>query len=698
MSLNSILYTGVTGLMSHQAALSVTSNNIANVQTEGYARKVVDYGSVVLNGVGSGVEVEDIRRVTDQFIAERLRLAEAETAQYTAMSEIYNQLQSLLGDPAANSSLTGKVDSIHTAFSSLTVNTTLSVSRSSAVNEIQNFGIQTNQYFEEIQKLRAEADGKIAEEIQIVNEAIFRIDKLNVEIISATIGGEPTGELEDQRDQALTAIAAIMDVETYSQNNGSIAVTTNSGLQLLDYEPRQLVYNAAATITAETQFAQITVNSYDTVNMVIDPNGIALDPELTGGSIRGWLNMRNVELPAFADQIGALAGGVAEQYNAIHNANIAVHPPATLTGHNTGVLGTDDHGFTGEATFHTFDAANDIVASVTIDFDNVAFTTIDDVTTAVNAALGAGTLTLTNGAMTMAAPAGSTGVGIEQDPTDPSLRGGKGFSHFFGMNDLIETSVQTNFETGLIGTDTHEFTGTTDFSFTSPDGAEVSNFTIDFGAIGGTMADVLTEMNTGLAPYATATLTSTGAIEITAASGFDTYKLSIENDTSDRGGTGLNFPDTFGLGAEYPSSMAVGFDVRTEIAEDPMMMALARVDAAGTPALSLADNRGALALEAAADATMIFPTIGGLTGSTVSISDYAAQILAQSGLDAARAESLQQDRASLSEALKSSLMSVSGVNMDEEMANLIIFQNAYNASARLITTAREMYDTLLSIV
>ena len=87
-----------------------------------------------------------------------------------------------------------------------------------------------------------------------------------------------------------------------------------------------------------------------------------------------------------------------------------------------------------------------------------------------------------------------------------------------------------------------------------------------------------------------------------------------------------------------------------------------------------------------------------MTGSTVSLGDYAAQILAKSGLDAARAESLQSDRAALSGEFHNRLQEVSGVNMDEELANLIVYQNAYNASARIITTAREMYDVLINLV
>jgi len=698
MALNSIMNSGVTGMLSHQQALSTTANNIANVQTEGYARKVVDYSTLVLGGNGAGVEIADVQRVTDEFVLKELRLSTASAEQFRAMSDIYAKLQSLMGDPSANTSLTGKLDGINTAFSALTIDPTLSVSRSAALTEIQNFGIETDRLLSQVQGLRKQADNRAASEIETVNAAILRIFELNKEISSATISEKPTGELEDKRDQALTEISSIMDIKTYPQGNGSIAVVTNAGQQLLDFTPRQLVYSAAASVTSETIFDQISINVYDTTTKTVASTGLPLDPELTSGSLRGWLDMRNVELPGLSNQIGALAGATAEQLNAVHNANTAVPPPATLTGKNSGVIAADPHGFTGQATFYSFDASNNVSASYTVDFDAVGTVTVADVLAEVNGALGAGTLALSAGVLTMTAQGGAAGVGIEQDATLPATRGGKGFSHFFGMNDLVEAQVETNFDTGLLGTSNHGFTGTTDFVNRGPNGEVQSSFTIDFGTIGGTVADVIAELNTNLNPAATASLGSNGAIVIANAVGYTDYSLTVANDTSDRGGTGLTAVDMFGLGLQYPVSQGVGFQVRADVLASPMTMALANINSAGTPALTLSDNRGALAFQNMASQTTAFDTVGGLPGSSVTLSEYASQILAKSGLDASRAESLQSDRSALATVLTDKLMSASGVNMDEELANLIVYQNAYNAAARVITTARDMYDILLNIV
>ena len=698
MSLNAILNAGVTGMLSHQAALNVTANNVANVHTEGYARKVVDYGSIVVDGIGAGVEISEVRRVTDEFIAKELRLATAGSEQYKAMSEIHSQLQSLLGDPADNKSLTGKLDSMNAAFAALSVDPTSSISRSAALSQIESFGIESNRLQTQIQELRKEADSHIAEEVEVVNQAILRIYDLNLEIKSATLSGQPVGELLDQRDQALTDISKIMDIKTYPTNDGGIAVVTEAGQQLLDFQPRQLVYTSAAIVTAETQFEQVSINVYDVTTKTVAATGQPLDPELQSGSMRGWLDMRNIELPNMAAQIGALASGVAEQFNAVHNDNISVPPPASLTGRSSGVVAGDAHGFTGQATFYSFDATNNIQSSYTVDFDNPGTTTMANVLAEVNGALGAGTLSLTNGVLTMTAQGGATGVGIAQDAANPSARGGRGFSHFFGMNNLIEAKIDTSFDTGLSASDAHGFTGVSELVFRGPDGQEPISVTVNFGAIGGTMGDVVTALNAGLSPYTTASLDVNGGLKFSNGSGSDTYSINVVSDSTDRAGTGTSFSEMFGVGVRYPSDAGLEFGVMSNIGANPELLALAKIDPTGTPALTLADNRGALALQDLATTAMTFDTVGGLLGSTVTVADFAAQVLAKAGLDAARADSLQSDRAALSGALNNRMQEVSGVNMDEELANLIIYQNAYNASARLITTAREMYDVLLTMV
>ena len=81
----------------------------------------------------------------------------------------------------------------------------------------------------------------------------------------------------------------------------------------------------------------------------------------------------------------------------------------------------------------------------------------------------------------------------------------------------------------------------------------------------------------------------------------------------------------------------------------------------------------------------------------MTIGSYAAQLLGNIGAKAAQAESAMVDREALRMELTNRRSEIQGVNLDEEMAQMIIFQNAYNAAARLIQTTREMYDVLTAM-
>ena len=121
---------------------------------------------------------------------------------------------------------------------------------------------------------------------------------------------------------------------------------------------------------------------------------------------------------------------------------------------------------------------------------------------------------------------------------------------------------------------------------------------------------------------------------------------------------------------------------------------------AGTtiPALTSGDGRGALALFNISDTPISFDAAGDLSAINGTLNDFGNSVLSQFAIKAEIADTLREDLGLLKLNLEEKLGEVSGVNIDEELANLIIYENAYNASARLISTARELFDTLLQLV
>ncbi len=244
-----------------------------------------------------------------------------------------------------------------------------------------------------------------------------------------------------------------MDLELIELSNNFLNVSTSGGIVLVDSAARKLAYTASGVVSSATRFDPITVNRVDPSTGAAAAFGQELDRALRSGKLRGLLDGRNVELVNLANELGNLSRGVIDRLNAAHNQNTAVPPPASLTGRQTGLVTTDADGFTGTVTLATVSATNTIVNRIEINFTAntqsvnggaataLSGSTVGTLITDVNAALGAGTLALASGVLTYAAPAGSSGVSLLQDATTASARGGRGLSHFFGLNDLMQTAV-----------------------------------------------------------------------------------------------------------------------------------------------------------------------------------------------------------------------------------------------------------------
>ena len=389
MSLEVSLQTAVSGLNVAQSALTTISNNVTNVNTPGYTRKVSNLESVVSGGVGAGVEISSVTGVVDQFLVQSLNSASSDASKFSATNNLQSQLQALLGDPSSSTSLSGQLDTLMNGLAALTNDPTSSTNRITAVNDIQQFGQSLSGLAQQVQTLRGSADQQVGQDVTSINTDLQQIAKLNTQIQQQTISNQDSSDLQDQRAQAIAGISKLVDIRTFTLSSGGIGISTTSGLTLLDDQPRQLVYTSPGTVTSGTVFPQITVNAVNPTTGAVSTTGSPLDGQVRSGDLRGLLDMRDSFLPNFAAQLGQLGTSVADQLNAVHNQNSTVPPPASLTGQNTGLAASDLQGFAGTTTFYTFDANNNIVNSATVNFSALpANATIGDVINQVNTALG----------------------------------------------------------------------------------------------------------------------------------------------------------------------------------------------------------------------------------------------------------------------------------------------------------------------
>lgn len=703
MSLSNILQTAYSGISASQSALRSVSNNISNVNTAGYSREQVMFEAQAYGGNVAGVKIGQIRRVTDQFLEKAVYSAGADVGRYSVMQQFHDRLQGFIGSSDSKSGLSAKLDKIFSSISTLTANASDPVRRQGAIDSLDRFTEEVEALSGQIQALRADASNQVTETVNSINDLLTRIHELNPRIVALKATNSNTSALEEQRAQALQQLSQLMDIRTIDAGNGAIHVATTSGTTLVDHSLYQLDYPSPGTVVAETNFSQIRLMSVHVGTGVKTDTGRVLDGDLTGGKLKGLLDMRDKELPAVAASLGELARAFTEELNAVHNAHSAVPAPPSLSGKQTGMLGTDRHGFTGASTFAVVDQAGRVVASTLVDFDAMAGGSINDVVAAINAGLGgSGTASFVNGQLKITAAGAGNGVVVADDPTSPSDRAGRGFSHFFGLNDLISSRYNTNFATGVAGTDNHGFAagGSVHMEIRDSSNRIITSYTLTM--TGGSFDDILTNLNSpaALGNYMTFSLDARGQLVATPKPGYSSAQIHVVSDTTSRGGTGVNFNTFFGVDRSAQAKVAGGLSVRSDIAASPLNLALAKYDtsaAVGATAIGVGDQRGANALFDISTGKFSFGRAGDLSSVSATLAEYMGLVVGDAALKAQRSDAGVADATALYTTVAQRRDDHSGVNLDEELSNMIVFQNSYNAAARLMTTAKEMYDTLLSV-
>jgi len=702
MSINAIINNSLTGLFTNQAALRTTSNNVANVNTPGYSRQVVRQETIVSGTLAGGVKVAGIERVVDRFLVEASYVASANFSRYESEREFHDRVQALLGRPDENSSLSGQIDSVFTAVSEVALNPLSSILRENTLSAIDRLGEEVGALSQNLQLLRRDASEQIDESIDRINSLTERIHALNPVIIKETVANGEPGSLLEQRDQALSELSELIDIRITDTGNNAVNVTTSSGINLVGVVRNEVQYNPPGTVVSSTPFPPITIHPIDPTTGTTGASIGVLDDELIGGKIRGLLNIRDKDLPEMSVQLGNFAAEFSDEINRIHNENSASPAANALVGRNVGLFATDQHNFTGEALFAVTDSAGNLVNSVNIDFGAIG-PTVNDVITAVNAGLGGdATLSITNGVMSLIATNPANGVSISQTTGNPSNRGGRGFSHYFGMNDLVEARVPYHYDTGVVGTQNHNFTagGTLNLELVNSDGLVVQDYTLTVA--GTSFNDLLNDLNTSpLSVFTTFSLDANGKLTATPVPGVQETKVSVVSDTTSRGASGVSFSDFFGVGEQRVADAALDMRVRQSISDDVGLFALAKFDQTalvGQNALSIGDQSGAQALQDIETTVYQFASAGGLSEQTVTLGQYTASILADYGLRSQIAENFEIDSRALRDEISQKSSDVSGVNLDEELGNMVIYQNAYNASARLLSTAQALFDSLLNVV
>jgi len=626
MSLNVALFNALSGLQVNQTALQVTSNNVANVNTPDYARKIHDQQNRVLGGVGAGVETAQIVRRIDQFLRRDLMKETTVLGNTQTRADYLNRMQSMFGSLGNNNALGNSISDLAVAIENVANSPEVAAHRFDAVNEAVEMAQYFNDMGTQVQQYRTQADAEISAAVTTINTELQVVSDLNAQIANNLLQGRPVGDLQDRRDVAVKTISEYMDLQEFTDSYGQIRLFTAAG--------RSLVSGTTVSTLSFTETPYMTANeTYPATISGIYLNGGAVPPpssditgEVTTGKLGALIEMRDRALPAMTEQLDQLAAQLRDEVNRVHNR-----------GANTPFgLGT---------------AAGDAAAmygSRSITTPGDPLTLGSDVTFAILDASGNAVIA----PMTIAA--GATTPAAILAAIDGHLTTAPGYGTAAWNNSRMEIKLEPGYRLAILD---------------NGPAADLGDATITFDADG----DTVSENYLGFSNF----FGLNDMFETPALAG---GVLAMENQ-----GSGVGISSTM--------------QVRQSIIDDPSY--LSRGMLRGTPptlTLGVGDNEIAQQLANAFGENFSYNSVAaGPSATSTTFSGYAGVILSFNASITSAADDAQEFQTFFFQDLQAKFQSEAGVNLDEELANMTIFLNAYNASARLVQAVDEMLETLLNL-
>ena len=328
MSLTSSLYAALSALQADQGAMDVTSNNISNVNTPGYSREVanlVESPPVTYGGLqyGTGVNLQNVQGVRDNILQLRLNQETQTQSQLNTFVNGMNQIQPLFND-ASGSGLQSYISAFFNSFSSLSSDPTNSGYRQAVIEAGQNLAAAFNQTAGALTSQQQNADLSVTQTVGQINSLAGQIASLNGQISSLQGAGATPNTLIDQRSQLINQLSQLVSVQTISANQGSLTLTTTGGAALV-------VGNQSFNLTTQTNSTTGFQDVYS--------QGSDITSTIQSGSLGGYIQLRDQEIPSILNNLNTLAYEVANSVNTQStagydlNGNAGVdffNPPASL--------------------------------------------------------------------------------------------------------------------------------------------------------------------------------------------------------------------------------------------------------------------------------------------------------------------------------------------------------------------------------
>ncbi len=316
-TLNSALQIMAGALTADQAALDVTSNNVANANTPGYTLETPVFqssDSVTINGIsyGQGVQMTAAQSqrslVLDASVQQQTQTQQATNSQWTALTQVENIFNQVTTSTSSSTGVNSLGDLVTNFFNSLSqlAATPSSVSlRESVLTAAGQMTSAFNSAATQLNQQTASLNTQVQGVVSQINPLLTSIAQLNQQI-SASSPSAGAGQLEDQRQYDLQQLSQYIGINVVRNEDNSMTVTTTGGALLL----------------SKSQAFQLTTSNVGgNVDVFTSAPGGAADITAAqtsgGGQLAGLLTTRNQDIPSILGQINTLASGVATQINSV---------------------------------------------------------------------------------------------------------------------------------------------------------------------------------------------------------------------------------------------------------------------------------------------------------------------------------------------------------------------------------------------
>jgi flagellar hook-associated protein 1 FlgK len=641
-----ILSIGVQALQANQAALQTAGNNIANVNTVGYSRQRVILetvpGQFTGGGyIGKGVNIQTIQRNFDAFLTRQATLSASTSAADITRADKLKQLEGIFGGGA--NGLGASISDMLNAFSDVASAPTDLTARTVVLTRIDETASRMRAASQSLDELQIGITQELSQKVDSVNSLARNIARLNQEIAKVNGNGQPPNDLLDQRDQLVRDLNQYIQTTSIPADDGTVGIFVGGSQALV-----------LGTIVSPVSLVKDDFGDTLKNKLAINRNGVSIpldENNLGGGEISGLLRFQNTDLNEGRNLLGRLTLAVSTSMNDQHKLGL------DLDGNPGGNLFTS-------ASFGAQNIRQPIPPAVLNTGTSALSLGISDVTKfvasdyEVNFTSGtAGSITRRSDGVVTAFDFGTTnpvvidGIAI----TEGNLGGAAAGDRF--LLKPFSTSA-TNIAS----------------QFSTPRALAVASPVV--GLMGSTNTGSLQQVSivarTNPPTNVPVTITFTGANSYTRsdAAGTFTYTPGQPIQGTEPATTPLS---QWSLTLQGTPKAGDTFEVRA--ITDPTLSVDVKLNAGNANAMM--NLRDAAMFDGAA-MTDGYASLISQIGIRTQSANYAATV------SSSIATNLEKDRAG-----------VSGVNLDEEAAKLLQYQQAYQASAKMIQIAQNIFDTLI---